>query len=38
MLAVVRGDEASDVDEVGTLGRLSGAGIGGHGKVSLVLA
>ncbi len=38
MLAVVRGHEASDVDEVGALGRLSGTGIGGHGKVSLVLA
>ena len=34
MLAVVRGDEASYVDEVATLGRLSGTGIGGHGKVS----
>jgi hypothetical protein len=38
MLAVVRGDETSDVDEVGALGKLSGTGIGGHGKVSLVLA
>jgi hypothetical protein len=37
MLAVVRGDETSDVDEVGALGKLSGTGIGGHGKVSLVL-
>jgi hypothetical protein len=38
MLAVVSGDEASDVDEVGALGRLSGTGIVGHGKLSLVLA
>jgi len=38
MLAVVRGDEASDVDEVGAPGRLSGTRIGGHGRLSLVLA
>jgi hypothetical protein len=38
MLAVVRGDETSDVDEVRALGGLSGTGIVGQSGVSSMLA